>query len=80
MKKNIVIVILIAITGLSMFYASLKANEAASAAETARMNQEEAEMLQNEADVLRIAAQESAAEAKRQEALALSALQDCQNK
>ena len=80
MKKNMIIIVLIIITGISMFYAFLKANEAAGAADIARINQVEAEMLRDQAVAMQQAAQEAAAEAKRQQALVMEAIQKCQDK
>lgn len=72
MKKNIVIVVLVIVSLFFVFYAFIKADEAAKAGIEAQMQREQAELLQKEADVLKEEALMVATEAKRQEAIAIA--------
>lgn len=78
MKKNILLVILLLATFLSSFYAYLKANEAAYAAEQASVARIEAENLRDEAVLMQEHAQQAAEEARLQHERAEEALRDCQ--
>lgn len=83
MKKNIIIIILIVIAVFTILYAFIKADEAKKAGMEASLSQQEVERMRDEAIVLQQAAEESAAEAKRQEAMSLDLMEElktCKNK
>ena len=94
MKKNILLVFFIVLSGIFIFYSYLKANEASMARQMADDMRLEAESLRDEAIFLQEAAVQSAAEARLQmqraeeaaamarqaEADAHKALMECQSK
>jgi len=94
MKKNILLVFFVFLSGISVSYSYLKANEASMARQIADDMRLEAERLRDEAVLLQEAAMQSAAEARLQmqraedaaamarqaEADAHKALMECQSK
>ncbi|MEM7298886.1 MAG: hypothetical protein AAF391_11545 [Bacteroidota bacterium] len=74
MKKNLIIVILVLFTVLSMFYSYVKASEAENAMIMAEEQKLKVEELKDEANLIRDRAQQAAADAIKQKAIAEDAL------
>ena len=79
MKKNILIVVLIILSGLFLVYSRIKASEAEKQAVIAMENAQKIEEYKQIAEQAQQQAEQAAAEAMRQAQLAAQALEDCEN-
>lgn len=80
MKKNSAIILLILITSCSMIYAYIKASEAEQSAFLVKELQDQVEKLSEKTKILKQSAEEAAAEAMKQTAMAAELRANCESK
>ncbi|MEP0984252.1 hypothetical protein [Ekhidna sp.] len=79
MKKNVIIGILVIVTTMSIIYAGIKASESEASYVLAKDLKNQVDELEQQSELLQQRAEDAAAEAVRQAALAAKAIADCES-